>query len=78
MEEAEMLRPESIHIPSELEAVMNDLGFFPNHLGFISPLGASTQEVREGSFLLKSVLLGLRSSETSRSITVASTCINWE
>ena len=58
MEEAEMLRPESIHIPSELEAVMNDLGFFPNHLGFISPLGASTQEVRasgEGSFLLKSV-----------------------
>ena len=81
MEEAEMLRPESIHIPSELEAVMNDLGFFPNHLGFISPLGASTQEVRasgEGSFLLKSVLLGLRSSETSRSITVASTCIKWE
>lgn len=42
-----MFRAESIHISSQLEAVMNELGFFPNHLGFggFFPLGASTQEV---------------------------------
>ena len=36
-----MFRAESIHISSQLEAVMNELGFFPNHLGFggFFPLG---------------------------------------